>query len=336
MTSTRYLITGATGFVGGHLAEACRARGYPVTALVRSGSSSDRLAALGVELVTGDLGDSAAVRAAVRGAGVVVHCAAKVGDWGPAEEYRAVNVDALRSLLDACKQEVAAGGPFNRFVHLSSLGVYAFRHHHGTTEDDPLPPRHIDGYTQSKVEAERVVQEYAKSLSVVTLRPGFVYGPQERTFLPRLIRQLTRGRLPYLGGGKRAMNCIYIDNLVDAIFLAAERPDAVGNVFNLTDGEYVSKRRFLEGMADGLGLPRPRRSWPLWLARLAAWVLETRARAKGAAKAPPLTQAGVKFLGMNLDFSIDRARRELGYQPRLTFDEGLRRTMDWYRHNPYN
>src|SRR5437016_784379 len=154
---TSCLITGATGFVGGHLATACVERGWDVRALARPGSDTAALESRGVRLVRGDITDAKAVAEAVRGAEVVLHCAAKVGDWGPVEDYRAVNVEALGGLLEACK-----GRPLNRFVHLSSLGVYSARHHYGTDESEPLPPQHMDGYTQTKVESEQLVLAYQR------------------------------------------------------------------------------------------------------------------------------------------------------------------------------
>ncbi len=149
------LITGATGFVGGHLVEACAGRGWNVRALVRPSSDTGLLERHNATLIRGDLTDRAAVREALQGVEVVFHCAAKVGDWGPVEEYRAVNVEALRGLLDACREQ-----PLRRFVHFSSLGVYAARHHHGTDESEPLPAQHMDGYTQTKVESEQLVLSY--------------------------------------------------------------------------------------------------------------------------------------------------------------------------------
>lgn len=323
------LLTGATGFVGSHLAEACAARGFRVRAMVRTGSDTSLLEKLGAELHPGDLTDAAAVRRAVEGVEAILHCAAKVGEWGPVEEYRAVNVAALRTLLDAC-----TGRPLQRFVHLSSLGVYPARNHYGTDETAPLPETHVDGYTQSKVEAEHLALDYHErhGIPVVVLRPGFVYGPRERTVMPKLIDNLRQRRVRWLGGGKGAMNTIYVANLVDAIFLALDKPSAVGQVYNLTDGESVSKRRFIDALVIGLKLPQPPPlSVPVWLARIVAGFLEKRARRKNSIEAPLLTQARVKFLGLNLDYSIEKAKRELGYQPRFTFDQGMQETLAWYR-----
>jgi 2-alkyl-3-oxoalkanoate reductase len=323
------LITGATGFVGSHVTEACIARGIHVRALVRPGSDTRLLEKVGVTLQRGDLTDATAVRQAVEGIDAIVHCAAKVGDWGAVEEYRAANVEALRQLLDAC-----SGRPLQRFVHMSSLGVYPARHHHGTDEREPLPVSHMDGYTQSKVEAEQLALDYQcrHGVPVVVLRPGFVYGPRDRWVMPNLVENLRQRRVRWLGGGRGAMNTIYVANLIDAIFLALENPNAVGQVYNLTDGELVSKRRFIEGLVKELDLPKPPPlSVPIWLARIVARLMEKRARRRNSPTPPLLTQARVKFLGLNLDFSIEKAKRELGYRPRFTFDQGLQETIAWLR-----
>jgi nucleoside-diphosphate-sugar epimerase len=134
------LLTGATGFVGSHVAEALVRRGDTVRTLARAGSDTALLEKLDVTVVQGDLTNAEALRGAVEGCNVVVHCAAKVGDWGPIDEYRKVNVEGLRNLLD-----VGLGRQLYRFVHVSTLGVYAARHHHGTDETEPLPNVDIVG-----------------------------------------------------------------------------------------------------------------------------------------------------------------------------------------------
>jgi nucleoside-diphosphate-sugar epimerase len=191
----------------------------------------------------------------------------------------------------------------------------------------------MDGYTQTKVEAEHLALDAHRlqGLPLVVLRPGFVYGPRDRTVLPRLVERLKNGFVQYLGDGKQAMNTIYVGNLVDAILIALEKAEAVGQIYNLTDGEYVSKRRFFETIADGLGLPKPTKSKPLWVAKLAARFLEWRARRRKATQAPRITRATVKFVGLNLDFSIEKAKRDLGYNPRVGFEEGMKRTFEWHR-----
>jgi nucleoside-diphosphate-sugar epimerase len=326
----RCLITGATGFVGGHLAEAFVDRGWQVATIARPRSDTGLLERLGVTVHRGDLADAGLVRRLVPDMDAIVHAAAKVGDWGPVADYRAVNVDALRALLEACK-----GQSLQRFVHLSSLGVYAARHHHGTTEAEPLPAKHKDSYTQTKVEAERLVMQYYQDfgIPVVVLRPGFVYGPRDRTVLPRIIKNLREGHIRYPGGGHAALNTIYVKNLVDAVFLALDNPRAVGQIYNLTDGEAVSKRRFIETIADALGLEKPTRTPPLWAAKFLTWWVESWARLKGAKEAPKYTQARLKFIALNLDFSIEKAQHELGFRPAVGFDRGMQETLGWYKQN---
>ena len=323
-----YLITGGTGLVGSHAAERAKSLGGRVRALARPGSDVEHLKSIGVEIVSGDMEDGDALRRAAEGVDYVIHCAAKVGDWGPVEDYRKVNVEGLRHLLEAVR-----GTQLKRFVHLSSLGVYEARHHYGTDETTPLPDTHQDGYRVTKVESEKLaLDEYRLHGTPVTvIRPGFIYGPRDRTILPRMAQRLKRRNVVYIDRGRHALNATYVENLVDAIFLALTSEQAVGEAFNVTDGEVVSKRRFFEAMADGLRLPRPKRSMPLWLALpLARWRENVFLR-KGKDHPPLITQAGVRFAGLNLDFSIAKARTLLGYEPKVAFTEGMRRTLDWYR-----
>jgi len=324
----RCLITGASGFVGGHIAEALTRRGWPVAAIVRPVSDAAFLEKLGVTILRGQISDASLVGKAVQETDAVIHCAAKVGDWGPVEEYRAANVDSLRVLLDACK-----GQPITRFVHMSSLGVYPMRHHHGSDETYRLPRKHWDGYSQSKVEAEQLVLKYYRDFGVpvVALRPGFVYGPRDRTVMHKLIQGLRDGKVRYPGGGHGAMNTIFVRNLVDAVLLALENQKAIGQVYNLTDGEYVSKRRFCETVADAFGIPHPTRTPPFWLAYVVTWWFEKRARMRGDKDPPKFNFPRLKFFGYSLDFSIDKARRELGYQPRVNFKDAMAETMAWYK-----
>jgi nucleoside-diphosphate-sugar epimerase len=326
--SSRFLLTGASGFVGGHIAEALVQRGWPVSAIIRPSSDTSLLKKLNVNLLVGEMSDARFVSEAVADADVVINAAAKVGDWGPVEDYRAVNVEQLRVLLDACK-----GQALERFIHVSSLGVYEGRHHYGTDETVPPPARHSDGYTQTKVESEQLVLRYYRDFEVpvVVLRPGFVYGPRDRTVLPRIIENLKKHEVRYPGGGHAAMNTIFVLNVVQALLLALDNPQAVGQIYNLTDGEFVSKRQFIEAICDALGLDKPTGKPPLWLAKIVTWFSEKRARWRGAKEAPRFTFAKLKFMGYNLDFSIEKAKRELGYLPRFTFKEGMYETMAYYK-----
>lgn len=329
MNNRTCLITGAGGLVGSSLAEACVKRGYKVKALIRSGSDGSFLEKLGVEVVRGDLQDKSLPIEATQGVDTVFHCAAKVGDWGTVDSYRQVNVEGLRKLLDSLNP-----AQLYKFVHFSSLGVYEARHHYQTDESTPPPDQHFDGYTQSKMESEKLALQYhkEKGYPIVVLRPGFIYGPRDRTVLPRLMQKLKTKEVKYIGSSSYAMNNIFVGNLVQAAFLALDNPNAVGQVFNLTDGEKVSKKRFITTIAKEMNLPAPFFfPVPLWLVKLIASSMEKKALKRGALEAPKITKANIKFLGLNLDFSIEKAKRILGYAPAKTFDEGMTETLNWYK-----
>lgn len=319
------LVTGATGLVGSHVVETLRQRGMRVRALVRDPAAARSLAVAGVELAVGDLSQPESLAEAARGATAIVHCAAKVGDWGPMEEYRQVNVRGLEHLLLAAEQQ----GTLRRFVHISSLGVYPARDHHGT--DETTPPSHsgIDGYTRTKVESEQLVLQHVRehSLPAVVLRPGFIYGPRDRSVLPRLLGRLQDGKFAYLGSPDLLLNNTYVGNLVQAILLALDSEQAVGQVFNITDGRLVSKREFVETICRLAGLPFPQKVVPLGIARPLARLLETLWRWLGKTEAPLLSQARIKFLGLNLDYSIEKAKRELNYDPATDFQAAIAATL---------
>lgn len=335
-------VTGGTGLVGSHAVEQALARSHRVRALVRASSDTTWLDRWGVEKVPGDLEDADALRRGVEGADWVFNCAAKVGDWGTLDDFRRLNVDALRLLLDAATE---AG--VERFVHVSSLGVYEGRDHFGTDETTAPAVQALDAYTRSKIEAEALALSYlgtpaetldklpyvqeqlqksrvaAPRLPVAVLRPGFIYGERDRTVLPKLITRLRSRVFAYFGSGDQILNCIYVKNLVHAIFLAAERPEAVGEVFNLTDGGSVSKRQFVGRVAELAGLMPPRRRIPRWLAYTLAVLMERRARRLGSTEPPLVNKARYKFLALNLDYSIAKARRLLGFEPPYTTEQGL-------------
>lgn len=323
------LVTGATGLVGSHAAERMRGIGVRVRALARPSADASLLRSWGVETVPGDLTDAGSLAAAAAGATVIVHCAAKVGDWGPIEDYRRVNVEGLRALLDAA----SASGTLKRFVHVSSLGVYEARDHYGTDETEPPSLSGIDGYTRTKAESEKLVLDRARNagLPAVVLRPGFIYGPRDRTVLPRILDKIREGKFKFLGSGDQLLNNTYVGNVVEAVLLAIRRDDVIGEAFNVTDGRLVTKRQFIDGVTRRAGLPEQRKSAPLPVAKTAAKVLEAVYRALGKQEAPVPSMATVKFLGLNLDYSIDKARDRLGYDPPFTFDDGMDRTFEWLK-----
>jgi len=283
----------------------------------------------GVELVEGDMTNRDSLINAAKGATVIVHCAAKVGDWGPTDDYRAVNVEGLRYLLEAAE----SSGSLKRFVHISSLGVYPACDHFGTDEFTPVSMTGIDGYTLTKVEAENLVRDHIRDhrLPAVILRPGFIYGPRDRTILPKVLARLKSGGFKFLGDGRQLLNNIYVGNLVTAIFLAMEKDDVVGELFNITDGRLVSRREFIGTICEAAGLPTPTKCVPLPVAKTLAKLMEAVYRLLGKQEAPLLSSARIKFLGLNLDYSIEKAKRQLGYNPPTDFSDAMRASVAWCR-----
>ena len=322
----RLLVTGAGGFIGSHVALSAVRAGYAVQALIRPASPGRALLERqGVKLIVGDMMNEGDVRQALAGCDAVVHCAAQVGDWGASKTYRQANVVATKMIADA-----AAAKKVKRFVLMSSLGVYAARHHYGTDETTPPASRGLDAYTRTKAEAEAVVRaaSSAERMSAVILRPGFVYGPRDRHVLPQLISTLKSGRFAYIGDGQRRLDQIFIGNLVDAVFLALDAPPSLnGEAFNVTDPELVTRREFVGTVARLSGLPEPTLCVPVWPAYLLTQLLDRGGRLLNLSEPPMLSKARYKFLALNLEFSIEKAKSHLGYAPTRHFAEAMAETI---------
>lgn len=322
----RVFLTGTTGMVGRWLVPQLLGEGYQVQALVRDAHLSQPLAA-GAEPFIGDLANPDSLTPAIEQADIVIHIAAHVGDWGPADRYRAVNVVALEKMLTAAQR----AGRLERWIQISSLGVYAPGHHYGTDESQPITVKGFDGYTQTKAEAEVVLRRYMDEwkFPAVILRPGFIYGPGDRHVLPRLVERLHDGSLKLIGRGDKVLNNTFVGNLAEAILLALKSDKAVGETFNIRDQRLVTRREFVGAICEYFDRPMPR-SVPEPLARAAVKPVEALARLRGAQSAPLLTEARIKFLANNLDFSIAKAQRLLGYQGTADFKEGMRLALDAY------
>ncbi len=326
MPNEKLLVTGATGMVGSFVARRAVELGYEVRLLVRPRADRTLLHGVDAEYVEGDLGDYDSLPAALAGVDLVVHSGAHIGDWGPAEKYRAINVVGLEHMLTAVERE----GRLKRWIQVSSLGVYPARNHYGTDETTPADLTGLDGYTRTKAEAEVLLKQHIEQFQIpaVIVRPGFIYGPGERHVIPRLIQKFESGVIKFIGDGQAVLNNTYVGNLVDAIFLAIENDNALGQTYNVRDERLVTREEYLMTVANYLGKPRPKRV-PLWLARAVVPVMEGAAKLRGAAEPPLLTRAAIKFMALNLDFSIAKAKRELGYQPRVDFKEGMIEALDW-------
>jgi nucleoside-diphosphate-sugar epimerase len=322
------LVTGATGFTGGHLATMLARRGYEVKALVRSRSlerfQRSAVAAAGVTAVPGDLIDARSVAQAAAGVDVVYHIAASYREAGqPDRAYRDVNVQGTRNVLEAATKAGA-----RRVVHCSTGGVHGHIAHPPANEEAPFNPGDI--YQETKLEAESVAREYGRNhaLEVVVARPIGIYGPGDTRFL-KMFRGLARGRFPMLGSGEVYYHLTYVDDLVEGFRLCGEVPAAAGRTYVLAGPRYTTLAELVSLIARELGVRPPRWRWPVWPFWTAGLVCEMVCIPLRIE--PPLYRRRVDFYTKSRAFDTTRARTELGFVPRVDLEDGIHRTAAWYR-----
>jgi len=320
----RVALTGASGYTGGRLLVALRARGEEVAVLVRKASVTDRIRFQASRVVEGDLGDAAAASRLVEGADAVVHVAAVYRTAGhPDSYYREVNVVGTEKLLEA-----AALQGVRRFVHTSTVGVHGHVEHPPADETAPFAPGDI--YQATKAEAEALALDFhrRRGVPVAVVRPGAIYGPGETRFL-KLFRAIARGRYAIVGSGRTFYHPVYIDDLVDGFLLALDRPEAMGESFLICGPSYVSQSDLAALVARHTGgrvLPFRIPARPIqWAGDLVEAVCVP------LGLEPPLHRRRVDFWTKSRAFTIDKARRLLGYDPKVDLDEGIARTAASYR-----
>ena len=319
----RVLVTGATGFTGGHLARALAAAGRDVRALVRDPDRAAPLGADGIELARGDLRDADAVARSLAGIEVVYNIAAIYRQAGlPDEAYRAVNAEAVGRLI-----EQAARAGVRRVVHCSTVGVHGDIEHPPANEEAPLKPG--DVYQRTKLEGEHLAREAARQfdIEVAVARPTGIYGPGDRRLL-KLFRSTIR-RFPTLGRGEIYYHLTYIDDLVEGFRLCGEHPAAAGRTYILAGSEVTSLKTLIALIAAAGGVkPSPWRLpvWPFWIAGAVCEAACAPFRIE-----PPLYRRRVDFFTKSRAFDITRARTDIGYAPAVGLREGISRTLTWYR-----
>jgi len=324
----KVLVTGGTGFIGGHLARALRERGDRVRVLARR--PAPELTAQGLEVVQGDITDRAAVQAAVQGMDLVYHLAALRDRWGwPYSLYQAVNVAGTRHLLEAAAAEGC------RFVHCSSVGVALYPGNRCIDETLPYHPASSQRYYhQTKAQAERLVLERARrgEVAATVVRPVITYGPgDERGMVTRMMALLARGRFIPVGRGRNHVHLAYIDDVVQGFLLAGAKPDAVGQAYIIAGPRSIAVKELIRLTCAVLGVPRPRLCVPTPLALAVAWVWEALYQAVRSQKEPLITRDKIATLTVDRGFNWEKAHRELGYAPQVDYEEGLGRTAAWFR-----
>lgn len=324
------LITGATGFIGSHVAENLINQGEDVTTLVRPTSNTQFLKKIGARLSVGDLNDADSLDRTAQGKDRIYHCAAIADEWISKKEAFRINVQGTRNLLEAARK-----ARVKRFIFVSSLAVLGMKDHHKTPPDAPYE-KSGDNYIDTKIDSEQMALEYHRNFSVpvTVIRPGFVFGPRDSKFIPRVLEKLSRGKFMFVGDGKNKINAVYIENLTRAIVLADKTESSLGKAYNVTNDSGMAVRDFIFKIADTWNLKRPSKHIPKSAAYFICNVLEAWARATRSRKPPYITKTRIKFLSLNLDFDITKTREELGYMPEVDIDEGLRRTKEWLTTTP--
>lgn len=318
------LVTGATGFTGGHLARRLRDAGDRVRVIARDPSKAADLAQAGIEVVQGDLTDRESLSRALAGVDVVYNIGALYRAAGlKASAYRAVNADAVAALIERAK---AAG--VRRVVHCSTVGVHGDIERPPANEDAPLRPG--DVYQETKLLGEELGREAAARTGVelVIARPSGIYGPGDRRLL-KLFGGVARGRFLFLGRGQIFYHLTHVDDLCDGFRLCGTVPAAAGRTYILAGGEVTTLNDLVALTADIAKVPPPKLHWPVWPFWLAGAACEALCAPFGIE--PPIFRRRVDFFTKSRAFDISRARAELGFQPRVGLREGIGRTLEWYR-----
>jgi 2-alkyl-3-oxoalkanoate reductase len=338
------LVTGAAGFLGSHVVDLVVRRGETPRALIRPGDDGRALAAREIDIRRGDVADPATLRASLAGVDRVVHCAARTGPWGPVHEYERTNVHAVALLVRAA---MAAG--VRRVVHVSSITVHG--NEAGPHADESAPLREeANPYSRSKVAAERVLARLVRELDapITIVRPGWIYGPGDLASFARLARMVETQRMFLLGSGENHVPLIDVRDVAHGVLLACDgpagtAPAAAGGAaaggaaargagpYLLVNDEPVTQRQFLTVLAGELDVPAPTRQVPYKLALTVGALSENLGALVHRRQPPPVMRYGLQLLGGENRFVIGRARRELGFNPAIGVEQGVRDSVRWYR-----
>jgi nucleoside-diphosphate-sugar epimerase len=321
----KILVTGGTGFTGKALVRRLIDMGHQVVALdYKEGLRTREIREWGAEVILGSVTDMDVVRRAVKGVEVVHHVAAAFREMDvPETYYYDVNVNGTRNVLQAAYDEGV-----RKVVSCSTCGVHGNVDHPPAGEDAPIQP--ADYYQRTKWEAEPVAREFfERGLKTTILRPAAIYGPgdPERFFL--IFKRVAKGTFPMFGNGKTLYHPLYIDNLVDAFVLAMEDGKGDGEAYLIADEQYLEIEDLVRRVGRALGVDVKIPHYPVWPVVAVGHVVETICKPFGIV--PPIFPRRVDWYRQNRAFRIEKAKRDLGYQPRIGIDEGLRRTAEWYR-----
>ena len=326
----KVLVTGAAGFLGGHLVDMLVERGDEVRAMVRPVEDASRLRKLErVEVVHGDLTDLESLKRAVQGVQRVYNVAAKTGPWGLEKDYTKVNVWGVADLITA---SMDAG--VQRIVHTSSITVYGHHLHGIVTEDHPFHAED-NPYSRTKIADEKLVTDLVKERGapVVIVRPAWIYGPRDNASFGRFVAIVESGKGFLIGSGKNIVPVVYVRDMAQGLIKAGDADDGViGQAYTIADDRRVTQSEYLNTIADFLEVSPVSRKVPYFALYTAGRAAELLWRAMGRRKSapPPVTTYGITLLGGNQEFSIEKAQRELGYKPEYDVMRGVAEGVNWY------
>jgi nucleoside-diphosphate-sugar epimerase len=321
----KVLVTGATGLLGGHLLKELQQRGEEIRALVLPVENADNLLKQGIEVVRGDITDACTLEPAVKNIELVFHLAGMMGVWRPLADYRLVNVNGSENLYKAAQK---AG--VRHFVHTSSHTVYGLGHARFLTENDPLRPD-PDPYSLTKAEGDRLMRRLllTSDVETVILRPGTFFGPGDRLHFGRVAQKMKDGKGVIIGRGDNALPFCYVTDIVQGFLLAAYHEKAPGNVYNITNDRPLTQQEMFDAIADAVGGVRPTRHLPYLPVYYGAIVAE-KVVAPATRTKPLVTQLGAMMFGSDNKHSVEKARRELGFEPKVNLREGIKRAAEWF------
>ncbi len=322
----KVLVTGANGFIGSNVVRRLAEEGAEINALVRKTSDLSFLKGLPVRYFYGDVTDAASLKPALRGVEKVFHVAGLAADWGPYERFEKIN---YRGTINTAKEAAAAG--VKRFVYISTVAFHGFGKYNAT-EDDP-PAKHLIPYAKTKWMAEQWLRKFMQEtrMEITAVRPGNVFGINDRTFISKYIDALLKGKFAEINRGKSKTCPVYVENLVDIIMLVSKEQKAVGNAYFATDGLDITWHEFNTLLARKLGVPLPKTSIPYGVAMAAAKAYYGVHRLLHLKSEPFLTPYRVNNGGRDYHFSIRKLREHFDYEPAVSLDEALTRTVQWYK-----
>ena len=320
------LVTGATGFVGPHLVSALVAQGYRVSVLALPNEDTDQFGWRDVGIHRGDIREAQTLGGAFKNVEIVFHLAAIHGLWRPRNEYYEVN---LAGTENVCRAALAAR--VRRLVHLSTWTVYGFGLGRPVNEDAPL--RHVaDTYQITKVDSDNLVRRYLteEKLPATIIRPGTIFGDGDRINFGRMADNLRASRAIIIGSGRNALPFVHVTDVVQGMILAAFEEKARGEIYNISNDQPLTQEEMWRAIAGEIGASPPRFRVPYPFLYAVAAVAEKMVGRDNPRRQPLVTRYGVQIFGTDNRHSIEKARSELGYVPKVNLREGIRMTAKWY------